>query len=116
MVNPIKYLKSIPGQTCYLVAAAFFGVGLFVHWFLFFAFLCILPPLHADVEKLRDQIARASPIDLPPSKPGAESEPTFATRSVVKVSSETRYFSFFYSCINVFHVLSTQKVICTQPW
>ena len=76
MTNLLGKVSSLTERQNFLfAAAAFVGVGLFMHWFLFLAFLCVLPPLNEDIERLRDELLRVS---AEPAKPVSAAAPKAA--------------------------------------
>lgn len=90
MTSLLESIDGVSAQTFYLAASAFFGVGLFLHWFLFLAFLCVLPPLHQDIENLREQLSR---IAVP-----TPSMPKTAPKTAPVLSKEERYCGLNFSC------------------
>lgn len=87
MTNILGKVSLLTERQNFLFAAAgFVGVGLFMHWFLFLAFLCVLPPLNEDIERLREDLLHASVESV---KPVAAAAPK-AARSRASGDGDTR--------------------------
>ena len=61
MSSHIQNLKTLAKRHKYYVCAVVcLGLGVFLHWFLFLAFLCALKPLHEEIDRMRHQLLEVS--------------------------------------------------------
>jgi hypothetical protein len=81
MPSPLQSLKALAKrQPYYIAAVACLGLGVFLHWFLFLAFLCALRPLHEEIERLREQLHAAGSEPPAAAAAAARTRPASAAR------------------------------------